>query len=82
MRKWIAELFYDQNDDADETVLYAMIGIVMYNALALYSVVSSGTHDFDMQSYGIGFGAILAAVFGGYGIKAKLERKSKNETPE
>lgn len=80
MKEWFTDLFRDANGDADETVLYAMTGIIMFNALALISVLKSPTHAFDMQAYGIGFGAIVAAVFAGYGIKAKLERKSELST--
>ncbi len=75
IKQWIIDLFRDQNSDADETVLYALSGVLTYNALAIYSVVASTTHAFDMQAYGIGFGAILAGIFAGYGLKAKMERK-------
>lgn len=75
MLEWFKELFTDANDDADETVIYAFLGILTFNGLAIYHVVMSVDHSFDMQAYGIGFGAILAAVFGGYGFKSKLERK-------
>lgn len=75
MKKWLLDLFLDANGDSDETVLYAFAGILTYNTLAIYSVVVSTTHAFDMQGYGIGFGAILAGIFAGYGVKARLERK-------
>jgi hypothetical protein len=82
VKAWLKNLFTDANGDSDETVLYAVLGIVMFNALALMSVLKSPTHAFDMQSYGIGFAAILAAVFAGYGIKSKLERKPEPGTTE
>jgi len=82
MKAWLKDLFTDSNGDSDETVLYAMLGIVMFNVLALLSVLKSPTHAFDMQAYGIGFGSILAAVFAGYGWKAKLERKPEPGTTE
>jgi hypothetical protein len=75
IKQWIIDLFRDANNDADETVLYALSGVLTYNGLAIYSVVASATHAFDMQAYGIGFGAILAGIFAGYGLKAKMERK-------
>lgn len=74
MKQWLKDLFFDANNDSDETVLYALCGILTFNGLAIYNVVVKGI-AFDMQSYGIGFGAILAAVFAGYGMKSKLERK-------
>lgn len=75
MGKWLKDLFFDANNDSDETVLYALSGILTFNGLAIYNVVAKSV-PFDMQAYGIGFGAILAGVFAGYGIKSKLERKS------
>lgn len=74
MKRWIKDLFFDANGDSDETVLYALLGILTFNGLAIWNVVVKAV-PFDMQSYGIGFGAILAAVFAGYGLKSKLERK-------
>lgn len=74
MKKWLLDLFLDANGDSDETVLYALAGIVTFNGLAIYHVVVKGL-PFDMQAYGIGFGAILAGIFAGYGVKSKLERK-------
>ncbi len=74
MKKWLHDLFLDANGDSDETVLYALSGIVTFNGLAIYHVVVKSL-PFDMQAYGIGFGAILAGIFAGYGVKAKLERK-------
>ena len=75
MKKWLYDLFFDANGDSDETVLYALVGILTFNGLAIYNVVIKAV-PFDMQAYGIGFGAILAGVFAGYGLKAKLERKA------
>jgi hypothetical protein len=74
LRDWITDLFTDANGDADETIVYALLGILTFNCLAIYNVVVRHI-AFDMQAYGVGFGAILAAVFAGYGIKSKLERK-------
>ena len=74
MKRWLEDLFFDANNDSDETVLYALCGILTFNGLAIYNVVVKSV-PFDMQAYGIGFGAVLAAVFAGYGIKSKLERK-------
>ena len=74
MKRWLKDLFFDANNDSDETVLYALCGILTFNGLAIYNVVVKSV-PFDMQAYGIGFGAVLAAVFAGYGIKSKLERK-------
>lgn len=74
MKHWIKDLFFDANGDSDETVLYALFGILTFNGLAIYNVVAKSV-PFDMQAYGIGFGAILAGVFAGYGLKSKLERK-------
>ena len=73
-RNWLTDLFTDANADPDETVLYAISGVLTFNGLAIWNVVVKGV-PFDMQAYGIGFGAILAGIFAGYGVKAKLERK-------
>ena len=79
MKSWLLDLFRDANNDSDETVLYALTGILTFNALAIYSVVMSPTHAFDMQAYGVGFGAILAGIFAGYGVKARLEFKKPDK---
>ena len=82
MKDWLKDLLTDENGNADETGLYALAGVIMFNVLALVSVIRSPTGAFDMQAYGIGFGAILAAVLAGYGVKAKLERKPTSGTTE
>ena len=52
-------------------VLWAQ-GVVVFLGLAIYSVVSQG-HPFDMQAFGIGLGATLAAGGAALGFKAKTE---------
>lgn len=74
MKHWLQDLFTDQNGDADETVLYVISGIFTFLGLSVYDVVVLD-HAFNAQSFGIGFGAIIAAGLSGYGLKAKLERR-------
>ena len=52
-------------------VLWAQ-GVIVFLGLAIYSVVGQG-HPFDMQSFGIGLGATLAAGGAALGFKAKTE---------
>lgn len=51
----------------DPARVYLAAGVASFLALAFYTVFK--THTFDYQSFGIGFGAVLAA--GGLGIKLK-----------
>ena len=73
MKAWLKDLFRDANNDSDETVVYAVLGILTYNGLAIYDVVALA-HPFNAQNFGIGFGALLTGIFAGYGIKSKMER--------
>lgn len=52
-------------------VLWAQ-GVVVFLGLAIYSVVGQD-HPFDMQGFGIGLGATLAAGGAALGFKAKTE---------
>ena len=52
-------------------VLWAQ-GVMVFMGLAVYSVVGQG-HSFDMQAFGIGLGATLAAGGAALGFKAKNE---------
>ena len=52
-------------------VLWAQ-GVMVFLGLAIYSVVGQG-HPFDMQAFGIGLGATLAAGGAALGFKAKTE---------
>ncbi|MHB8252793.1 MAG: amino acid ABC transporter substrate-binding protein [Acidiferrobacter sp.] len=52
-------------------VLWAQ-GVMVFLGLAIYSVVGQG-HPFDMQGFGIGLGATLAAGGAALGLKAKTE---------
>lgn len=71
---WLRDLFTDANGDADETVVYAISGISVFLWLQIYDVVVL-QHAFSAQGFGVGFGAITAGIFAGYGLKSKLERK-------
>lgn len=74
MRAWLKDLLTDANGDADETVLYAFLGIMTFVWMQVYDVIYL-KHAFNPQGFGVGMGAILAGVFAGYGAKSKLERK-------
>ena len=76
MKEWFKNLLTDANGDADETVIYAFVGMFTYFGLTITSVIMSTDHHFDAASWGTGFAAIMVAVLGGYGAKARLERKS------
>lgn len=70
MRQWLRNLLTDHKGDADELPLYALLGVVCFLGLALYN------HDkFDPWTFGSGFGALIAGVYGGYGLRAKLDKR-------
>jgi hypothetical protein len=52
-------------------VLWAQ-GVIVFLGLAIYSVVGQG-RPFDMQAFGIGLGAALAAGGAALGFKARTE---------
>lgn len=53
-------------------------GVIVFLALAIYSVVRQN-HQFDMQSFGIGLGATLAAGGAALGWKHKTEPGASND---
>lgn len=74
MKTWLLELFLDQNNEADETFLFAVCLVGTFFANSLYSVWVLQV-PFDAQAFGVGGGALLGGIAAGMGAKAKLERK-------
>ena len=60
--KWLTDIV-TEGDNATHCIVrwVAALGSVNGLGLAAYDVIGKGMH-FDVQAYGIGFGAILAAV--------------------
>lgn len=61
-------------DDANSVYcpirLLATFVVLTYISLSIFSTIHTGT--FDMQSFGIGAGAVIAAAGAAIGMKAKL----------
>ena len=51
--------------------------VLTFLGLAVYSVVKNPMHHFDMQSFGIGAGAVIAAMGAALGMKSKTEPEPK-----
>ncbi len=73
MMKLLKDCFTAADGDSFDIgrVLWAQ-GVMVFLGLAIYSVVGQG-HSFDMQAFGIGLGATLAAGGAALGFKARTE---------
>lgn len=72
----IAQLIQGKGGDADEMAILSILGVLVGLGLAVYAVVVKG-QAFDIQSFGIGFGALIGAASMGMGLKAKMEGDGK-----
>lgn len=78
--KYFKKIFNDcitgiDQKTVDPSRVYLLVAVIMYNALTAFSVYKD-VAKWDMQSYGIGFGAILAAGGVGIALKSKTEPES------
>jgi hypothetical protein len=61
MKTWLTELFGDANGVPDDARISAFIMVLTYCITTAYNVAIEH-HNFDMQSFGIGAGALAAGV--------------------
>ena len=77
MLKWLHKVVSGlDNDTPDFMRLLGIGGGMTAFCLQIYVVVWKG-QSFDMQSFGIGCGALFASVGAAIGMKAKTEPESK-----
>lgn len=61
------------NATYDISRVSGLLTVLTFLGLTVYSVVRSEGHHFDMQAFGIGAGAVIAAMGAALGMKAKTE---------
>jgi hypothetical protein len=65
----------------DPARIFFCIITLEYAALAAFAVVNNPAHSFDLQSFAIGAGALLAGGGAGIALKADTEPKEKSIVP-
>lgn len=73
MWRGIADWFGGQDGKADEMAALAVMGVLTFLGLSIYSVAWKG-QVFDPQAFGTGLGLAIGAAAAGMGFKAKCER--------
>lgn len=66
--------WFTENDGVsyDPIRMLAVVGVIEFLALAAHTAIT--THTFDLQGFGVGLGAVLAAAGAAVGIKAGTEK--------
>ena len=60
---WLKQVFSDPNGIPDDARITAMCTVFTALGLAIYAIVFAH-QAFDMQTYGIGIGALMAGIGG------------------
>lgn len=68
---WIAQLFGDEDEKADEMASLAILSVLTFLGLTIYVVVIRG-QPFDWRAFGEGFGSVIFAAALGMGLKKRL----------
>jgi FtsH-binding integral membrane protein len=71
MIEWAKKGLSDDVGNMDEARVSAMVTVLTFLGCAIASVVMSETHEFKMQDFGIGFGAMAAGIGGWLGFRGK-----------
>jgi hypothetical protein len=74
MRDWFAALVMGPDGKPDEQACISIAGAATFLGLEIYNVVHLHL-PFDAQSFGIGFGAVMAATGAGLGLRARWGAK-------
>ena len=65
---WLKSLFEDTNGVPDEARFCAVALVIAFIVLAVFDVIVH-SHNFDMQQFGIGAGALSAGVGGWFKLR-------------
>jgi hypothetical protein len=71
MRKWIADLLDQDNDKVSEMTLLAILSVIIFLALTVYTVVIQH-QPWRLDDYGDAIGKVLLAAAVGMGIKSRF----------
>ena len=72
---WLTHLVTGPDNQTHDVVRWgALLGILQAVGMSAYDVIVHGAH-FDVQQFGMGFGAVLAAAGAALGMKKDTEPK-------
>jgi len=71
MFEWVKKGLSDDVGAMDEARVGAMITVLTFLGCAVTSVIMNEHHDFKMQDFGMGFGAMAAGIGGWFGFRGK-----------